>query len=78
MAEQARSETPSRTELHEALHAVAASMVRGGDHSVDTYRLAMWLRRMKRQVINGMRLVPEGKSHAGVRWRLERAQKGAA
>lgn len=78
VAEQARSESPPRPELHEALHAVAASMVRGGDHSVDTYRLAMWLRRMKRQVINGMRLVSEGKSHAGVRWSLERAQGRAA
>lgn len=78
VAEKARSETPPRTELHEALHAVAASMVRGGDHSIDARRLGYWLRGVKRKVINGRRLVPEGHSHAGARWRLERAQNGAA
>jgi hypothetical protein len=77
-AEMAARESPPRKAFHEALHAVAATMVRGGEHRVDARRLGYWMRRMKRQVIRGRRLVPEGESHSGLRWRLEVAQRGAA
>jgi hypothetical protein len=63
----------TRSELFDAFHAVAAPMVRGSDSKIDVRRLGIWLRSKKRLVIGGLRLMPEGESQAGMRWRLERA-----
>jgi len=49
-----------------------------GDDKLDAHRLGLWLRGKKRQVIHGLRLMPEGESAAGVRWRLEPISKKGA
>ena len=60
------------SEFLEALHAVAAPMVRGGDTKIDARRLGEWLRGKKRQVLRGLRLVPHGVTDGVARWRLEK------
>jgi hypothetical protein len=70
---EAMCEQPSRRELFDAFHAVAAPMVRGSELKLDVRRLGNWVRDKRRQVIHGLRLMPVGESAGGMRWRLERA-----
>jgi hypothetical protein len=72
MARAAAASNPPQAGFLDALSTVAPARERGG--GIDTARLGYWLRGKKRQVIRGMRLLPEGEGKAGVRWRLERAQ----
>jgi hypothetical protein len=74
LAVEAACGQPPRPELLDAFGAVApVPAARPGESKVNTARLAYWLRGKKRQVIHGFRLMPEGESQAGMRWRLERA-----
>jgi len=72
LAESASNETPRRPELLDAFHAVAAPMVHS-DAKIDGRRLGRWMRDKKRQVIRGLRLMPEGETGGMARWRLEKA-----
>lgn len=76
MARDAAAANPPQAGFLDALSTVAPARERGG--GIDTARLGYWLRGKKRQVIRGMRLLPEGEGKAGVRWRLERAQAAGA
>ncbi|MFZ0693042.1 MAG: hypothetical protein WAN51_02640, partial [Alphaproteobacteria bacterium] len=64
-ASAATCETPSRPDLLDAFHAVAAPMVRGVESKIDARRLTYWMRSVKRQVIRGLRFMPEGEAHGG-------------
>ncbi len=72
-AESAANGAPSRADLLDAFHAIAAPMVRGSTDRVDARRLGTWMRRKKLQVVRGLRFVQDGESGAGMRWRLEKA-----
>jgi hypothetical protein len=65
MARAAAASNPPQAGFLDALSTVAPARERGG--GIDTARLGYWLRGKKRQVIRGMRLLPEGEGKAGVR-----------
>ena len=75
MAEAAAAANPPQAGFLDALSTVAPARERGGGISIAG--LGYWLRDKKRRVIRGMRLLHDGESKAGVRWRLEQAQSGA-
>lgn len=64
-----------RPGLSDALHAVAAPMVRGSaDARVDPDRLGKWLGKHKNRIVGGRRIVPAAEMlHGNRQWRLEQA-----
>jgi putative DNA primase/helicase len=71
----ARDEKVSKPGLVDALHAVAAPMVRGSaNERVDADRLGKWLGRHKNRIVGGRRIMPVPELRHGTRqWCLETA-----